>query len=245
MATSPTAAREPFDFAGGLRFVFDDPDWIKKILIGGLFSLLGMLLIGFVFVAGYVLRLTQRKAQGEPRPLPDWNDLGGIFSDGLKAVAVYLGHMMVILLPVGAIAVMLIMVASLSSNSHGRGSDAAAGLMGLGIVGLYAIIGIGSLLLAIYIPAPMLRLALGASVGSAFDPRENLALIRRNIGNYALALVLYLLVSFLSQFGVLLCCVGAFPVSFWAMCVLGWSMGEVARHDPLLAVPGASLAPTV
>jgi uncharacterized protein DUF4013 len=245
MATSPPAAREPFDFAGGFRFAFEDPDWIKKILIGGLFSLLGAVLIGFVFVAGYALRLTQRTARREPRPMPEWDDLGGIFSDGLRAVVVYLGHAMVLLLPVGAIVMMIVMAASLSSGSHGRSSDAAAGLMGLGIVGIYAIAGIGSLLLAIYIPAPMTRLALGATVGAAFDPRENVAFIRRNIGNYALALVLYLLVSFLAQFGFVLCCIGVFPVSFWATCVLSWSMGEVARKDPSLAVPYAPLAPTV
>src|SRR5262245_15944948 len=101
MAT-PGGARETFDFGRGLRVVVDDPDWVKKILIGGVFTLLSGILIGAPFVGGYLLRVIARTARGEARPLPDWDDLGGIFGDGLKALAIYLGHLAVVGIPIAA-----------------------------------------------------------------------------------------------------------------------------------------------
>ena len=53
------------------------------------------------------------------------------------------------------------------------------------------------------------------TVGSApgFEIGQNIAFIRRNLLNYVLAIVLYFIGSFLAQFGVILCCIGVFPVS--------------------------------
>ena len=43
-------------------------------------------------MTGYFVRLVRNVARGDERPLPEWDDLGGIFSDGLRAVAVYLAY---------------------------------------------------------------------------------------------------------------------------------------------------------
>jgi hypothetical protein len=86
-----------------------------------------------------------------------------------------------------------------------------------------------SLALAIYLPAALVRTTLRGSVGAGLEWRENLEFIRANLGNYALALVSYLLASFLSQFGVLLCCVGLFPAAFWSYLVLAVALGQTVR----------------
>jgi Protein of unknown function (DUF4013) len=86
----------------------------------------------------------------------------------------------------------------------------------------------------LYVPAALLRFVLYDRVSAAFEPREVIGIIRRNLGNYLLALVLYLVANFASQVGVVLCCVGVFPLSFWSMCILAWGLGEVARRDPVL-----------
>src|SRR5262245_34063546 len=104
MATTPPASGggEYLDFIRAFTFVTEDPDWIKKILLGGLFTLLGGLcLIGTPFVAGYGLRVIARTARGEARPLPEWDDWGGLFMDGLKAVGLYLVCLLALLIPIG------------------------------------------------------------------------------------------------------------------------------------------------
>jgi hypothetical protein len=75
-------------------------------------------------------------------------------------------------------------------------------------------------------------------VAAAFQPREVVEVIRRNLGSYLLALVLYLLANFVSQLGVLLCCIGTFPLTFWSVCILAWGLGEVSRRDPILSSYG-------
>ena len=102
-------------------------------------------------------------------------------------------------------------------------------------MGLYAVTFLLMMILMIYFPAAFTRFALLDRFAAGFEVAENIAFIRRNLGRYALALVLYLLASLVAQVGIIACCVGLFPASFWAFCVGAWAMGEVARRDPLLS----------
>ena len=45
------------DIGKAFRFVFEDHDWVTKVLIGGVMSLLSPLLIGVFFLAGYSVDL--------------------------------------------------------------------------------------------------------------------------------------------------------------------------------------------
>ena len=64
--TTPPAAQ--LDFAKPFTFVFEDPRWLNKILIGGLFYLAGFLVIGWFFILGYVARLTRNVVGGVAQP---------------------------------------------------------------------------------------------------------------------------------------------------------------------------------
>ena len=53
MATSPTAGETTYvDFGRAFQFYFEDPDWVRKTLLGSLFYILAMLLVGVPLVAG-------------------------------------------------------------------------------------------------------------------------------------------------------------------------------------------------
>jgi len=70
MPTRPTptpAGSGTIDFAKCFRFAVEDPDWVKKILFGGLFTLLSALIVGIFFVSGYWVRFLRRE---RPLPLP-------------------------------------------------------------------------------------------------------------------------------------------------------------------------------
>jgi hypothetical protein len=68
------------DIAKSLSYIFDDDEWPEKVGLGGLIMLVPVL--NFVGM-GYEAQVIRNVAQGEPRPLPMWNDLGSLFMDGL------------------------------------------------------------------------------------------------------------------------------------------------------------------
>src|SRR5437867_376022 len=123
MTTPAPPASRDLDLGQGFRFFFEDPDWVKKILIGGVFMLLSSLIVGGIFVAGYGVHVLRRVVKGEPRPLPEWDDLGRFFGDGLRAFGLYLLHLLAVSLVPAAfgclIALMGGSMAGLSSSSRG------------------------------------------------------------------------------------------------------------------------------
>jgi uncharacterized protein DUF4013 len=233
--TSPAPAPPTIDFGRCFRFVIDDPDWIKKVLIGGAFTLASSLIIGAFFVAGYWVRLLRRVAGGEPRPLPEWDDLGGIFNDGLKIVGVYAVYVLAVMLVLGSLGcvggLVVFGLGGLGRGSEGV-SDAIGALGGLGFAGLYMLFVLVNVALSLYLPSALVRVAFRGEFKDGFDWRANVEFIRTNLANYALSLVFYLVASFVAQFGFVLCCVGVFPCAFWALLILGYGLGETVRLNP-------------
>jgi len=221
-----TPAPQPgsgLDFGRCLGFFFKDPDWAKKILIGTVFTLLTVVFIGTIFIAGYMIRLIRRAARGEQYPLPEWDDLGGIFMDGLYVVVAYLGY----LLPIFILSIPFVVVVGVSSAEEGGPSTVLA------LVAIVWMVVFALVLFAILIvlPAGIIRLALNKDIRSAFEFQEIFGFIQRNSGNYLLAILIFILANFISQFGLLLLCIGIFPASFWATAVGAYSFGEVAWRD--------------
>lgn len=238
MATAlppPSSPRTGLDFGRCFSFVSEDPDWAKKILIGGLFALASFVLVGAFFVAGYFARLVKRVAAAEPLPLPEWDDLGGIFNDGLRLVGLYLVYLFGFLF-VLALAACPVGLAVGGLSGLGSGSDAAeraaAALGGLGMLFLYGAIFATSLALNLVLPAAGVRVIFKDSFGAGLEFGKIFAFIRQNLGNYLLSLVVFLLAHFVAQFGVILCCVGVFPLMFWAYLTLGHALGQTVRANP-------------
>ncbi len=232
MANSSSAT---IDFGKCFRFVPEDPGWIPKLLIGGAFTLLSGLLIGIPFVAGYWVRTLRRVAAGDPQPLPAWDDLGGLFGDGLKPALVSLVYslaVVVVFACVGGVVFALFFGAgALDEQSRGAGS-ALAVMGGLGVVGLYGFLILAVLALSAFLPAVLARVALKGDFASGFEIGPIFGFIRANILNYLLSIVFYLVAHFVSQFGVILCCVGVFPLAFWAYLILAYALGETVRLNP-------------
>ena len=227
-SAAPDTRQGSIDFGRSFTFVGEDPDWIKKLLIGGAFGLACAVLIGIPFVLGYFSRTLRNVASGTSPALPEWDDLAGLFEEGLRLTAVYLVYLLGVLVVLGAFGAALLLPAIVASSSS-KASDALGALGALGIVALYGLLLLISLTMAVYLPAALTRAALRGSVGDGLAWRENLAFIKANPANYALAIVSYLLASFLAQFGILLCCVGIFPAGFWSYLVMAGALGQTAR----------------
>jgi hypothetical protein len=229
---APSRPSSSIDFGRMFSFVFQDPDWVKKVLIGGAFVLASSLIVGAFFVAGYLVRLFRRVVDGVALPLPEWDDLGGIFRDGLKIVGSYLVIALGIGLVFGAFFGVFMVVVVGASSAGREASDAMAPFLGLAIMGFYGLVFAISIALGIYLPAAFVRVILKDRWTEVFAFGANLAFIKANLANYALTLVAYIVASFVAQFGVLLCCVGVFPVMFWCYAVVVYGLAETTRLNP-------------
>lgn len=76
------------DFGQAFTFIFKDEDWVKKVLLGILFSFVPI--FGQFALMGYILVVIRNVKANEPRPLPDWSDVGQYFVEGLKSLVVNL-----------------------------------------------------------------------------------------------------------------------------------------------------------
>src|SRR6185369_14629752 len=91
---SPQPPKAGFDFVKPFAFVFEDARWINKVLLGGVFQLLSFMLIGVPFLLGYLAKLVRNVVNGVTLPLPEWDDLGEMFGEGLRLIGVGLLYTM-------------------------------------------------------------------------------------------------------------------------------------------------------
>ena len=71
------------DVNKAVRFVFDDKQWISKLLIGALMSVLAFLILPGLILQGYLVKVIRQVMGGNDNELPEWTDWGKLLSDGL------------------------------------------------------------------------------------------------------------------------------------------------------------------
>jgi hypothetical protein len=94
-------------------YVFSDPRWLGKLLIGA--GLVLVPIVGWLAVAGYGMRITRRVAAGHDVPLPSWDERGDLLGDGLRFFGVLLAWLLILLL---VLCPLLALVGSLDSTPN-------------------------------------------------------------------------------------------------------------------------------
>jgi hypothetical protein len=218
----PPPSTQTFDFIRPFTFVFDDPRWIQKVLLGGLFVLASFVIVGIFFIYGYLARLVRNVINGAAQPLPEWDDLGEYFGEGLKLFVVGLVYALPVLIVVG---VLIVPVAILGAGDN----ETAQTLGGISAACVWCLVFPLSLALALWMPAALLMVIVTGEFSAAFDFKRIWQFIRANIGNYLLAFVVWLVARFAAGLGFLLLCVGLLFTMFWAFCVAAYAFGHVYR----------------
>ncbi len=67
------------DFGRSISFPFEDSEWPVKAIVGAILSLIPF------FAPGYQVRVTRNVIRDRSHPLPNTNELGQVFVDGLMA----------------------------------------------------------------------------------------------------------------------------------------------------------------
>ncbi|MFL6247678.1 MAG: DUF4013 domain-containing protein [Thermoanaerobaculia bacterium] len=211
-----------FDFAKPFTYVFDDPRWLQKILIGGLFYLAGFLIVGWFFIFGYLARVTRNVVAGVAVPLPEWEDLGDFFNEGLRLF----GVMLVYVIPPIVLFFTIMIPAGILGSVDNEGVQALGSTIGGCLSCLFVPL---MLALIIFMPASLLFAAIEQRFGAAFEFGRIWTFMRANIGNYLLAVVVYLIARFLGGFGIALLCIGVIFTGFWSFLITAHAFAQVYR----------------
>ena len=224
------------DWGKSFTYVFDDKDWVTKLLIGGLLSLIPVVNL---VVVGYALNALKNVAEGAEQPLPAWDDFGDYFMKGLISV---LGAM-VWALPIIVLAIMTAILSALTGYDSADTSRVSTPFV-LCIWSMSCVSGLYGLFLGFVLPAAFANYAIRGDLGAFFRFGDIGKFIKANLGNYIVALLLACVAQFIGSFGVILCCFGVVFTELWAILVGSHLLGQVYRSGEA-PPPEVVTAPTV
>jgi hypothetical protein len=206
------------NFGQAFSYPFQDPDWLKKILVPALIFIIPIL--GQVFLIGWALDVTRRVIRQDPTPLPEL-DFGRQFVDGLKAFVVGLVYSLpAIILSIPVVAV------SIGTTSTDMDPDTANSLIALVSVCCNGLIALYSLFLGFVLPAAYGNMVAKEDLGAAFRFPEVFGLVRANPGAYLVVLAGALVSGLIGSLGVIACFIGVFATYAYAMAVNGHLYGQ-------------------
>jgi hypothetical protein len=221
------------DIGKAFSYVFEDERWVSKVLIGGLVLLVPILNFA---VFGYTLKLAQNVAQGNPRPLPEWGEFGDHFMRGLYWIVIQLVYLLPAILLYVLFACVLVGAGSAASDrsSDGAGAIGALGVCLLPLIFLVALVG------TVLAYAGIARFAATNTLSDAFKFAEVVALVRNNLGDWVLLLLVAILAGIVGQLGIIACGVGVLFTAFYGQCVNGHTLGQLIAKLGLMGSPYAT-----
>ena len=179
-----------------LHYPLDSDDWLRTILIGGLLSVLSVLVIPVPLLQGYYVRVLRGTTRGDAAP-PAFEEWGDLFVDGLKLIGVNIAVSLVVVVAMFVVGIVTGFGSAIGSGAGPVvGSEANGGLGGLGglvtVVAFFAFVAF-ALLLGYVAPAMFANFAREDSMAAAFDVSTVLA--AATTSDYLIAWVLAVVVA--------------------------------------------------
>lgn len=230
------------DFFKAITYVFDDRRWLTKMGIGALISLIPILNFS---LTGYSVEIIRRLMRSESEVLPEWDELGNYFIDGLRLWVVGFVYS----LPFLILLCLLVLPISLQPSPYAVDRDARNFLSGFGLLaticGGLAIL-LYSLFLSFLYPAIVAQYASQSSIGACLRVGEIWKVITKNIGGYLtmwlglLALVLgstivllvvVVVLNIIPYIGKVLTLIAELLLSLYLVCVSAHLIGQFAVEN--------------
>jgi hypothetical protein len=170
------------DLEKSFTFQFEDRDWLTKLGLGALISLVPILNFAWT---GYMVGIIRNVRDGVTPTLPTWDDLDRKFIDGLILFAASLIYALPVLLLLGVPFFIALSAGLLSTDGNMQDLSQVIASVG-GALFFVAICGIllYSLLLSVVYPAIQVIFAREGTFASCFKFGEVMNLINRNLGAY-------------------------------------------------------------
>jgi hypothetical protein len=201
-----------------------DPEWVKKVLIGSLVSIVPILNFA---IGGYFIKIIRNVSQGEDERLPEWDDWGTLFTKGLMLVLIFMVYSIPMFVLTGGVVMMMIAGGALAGGMDKHGGENLIPIMMAGPMLLYVIVMLFAIALALISPAVMARYAMSEDFKDAFNFKEIYQFIRANIGDYIIMLLLAYLASTVASFGIIFCFVGMFVLNMYAYLFMAHMIGQM------------------
>ena len=208
------------DIGSSFSYMFKDEGWVKKILIGGV---VGAIPIVNWAAMGYMIQIIRNVRDGQALPLPEWDEFGKYFMDGLWLFLILL----VWSIPIIVVSC-LWLVAGAALGQNGEVSNAYGAIA----VCFGCLVTFWGLVVAAVSPAIMIRFAESGEFNSGFQFGDIVSFISADVGNYIIVILLWWLASLIAALGLILCFIGVIFTQFWSYLVAGNLMGQFAADQP-------------
>ena len=227
------------DVAKAFTFVTEDEQWVGKIGIGALIALGSILIIPIPLLLGYQVGVTRNVMKGMKRPLPQWEDFGQLFVDGLSILLAQIVYTLPFWL---IVCVALFSTVGLSGLADAVSEDVLA-------TGFIATWGVMMCLTLLFIvawfflsPAIVIQYVQTNNLAACFRFGEVVAIVRENVSDIVIAglaafgatFVLNIVVGGLS----IIPCLGQiagvlllFAGSPWLLAMMGHLYGQIAASE--------------
>ncbi len=215
------------DVGRAFTFAFEDPDWLKKLLIGG--ALLFIPIFGWLVVGGYWMRVIRNAYVGNDLPLPEWDEFGEDFILGLKGAVA----LMVWWLPVYAVIgtmVCLTIPFWLTAGTSSSNIYVPIAIFGsFGWIGLSMMSMVLQLLMLVVPPMVLGRIAINGDFAAGFQFRDIFQEMRRVPMPLFMVVALEYGIRSVSGFGIFFCFVGLAFTTFVGYLMLSQLYGQLRR----------------
>lgn len=212
-------------------YMFDDERWISKSLIGAVVNMVPILNFAWI---GYLIKII-RNVETDGKLLPEWDDFGDKFMDGLKVFIAYFLYTLPasILITIGA----LVFIVPAAVQNDQDLQAILFGAISLGFLLLCAVITLYLLVFSFLVPAIVINYSRNGTFRSCFEVGKIIGIVKRNFGLYITAWLFAMLAGFagsavISVVGMLLGwipCIGQAAIWIFAALVGVWT-SLVAFH---------------
>lgn len=200
------------DIGRSFSFVFEDEEWIKKILLAAVASIIPV--VGQFLVIGWSLEIARRVINNDPAPLTNpFDDFGGYLMLGLKAFVIGLIYSIPIL-------IITVPGAIIGANA----SDESIAIILSLCTGCFSLL--YGIVMALAIPAAYGILAATDNLGQSLNPGKILEVFRGAPAAYLIAILGIIIAGFVAGLGSIACGVGVLATGAYANAMMGHLYGQ-------------------
>lgn len=215
------------DFGKAFSYVFEDPDWLKKVGLGGVISLVPILNFA---AAGYGLEVARRVINNDARPLPEWDNIGDKLVKGLLVAVIQFVYFLPMLLFVCIMQVAQAVVLGATSSSSSSSDSTAATLVTVILACFGCLAFLYALFAGLVLPAAIGNYVAKGQFSAAFRFGEVWGLVQKNLGLYVMVLIITIVAGLVAGLGTIACIIGVVFTAFYAVLIMYHAYGQAYRE---------------
>jgi hypothetical protein len=224
------------NYGRAFSYVFEDPDWLKKV---GIAALLSLTIIGLIPVFGWSLEVTRRIINGEPDLLPDWSNFSDFLSKGFQGVVIYF----VYVLPAIIINSCANVIPAIISSMEGDTAQTMAMVFSIVSICLGCVVFVYSVAAGLVLPAALGNFVATGQIGAGFRFNEVFGLFRAAPGPFIIVYLLSILTSIIALLGLIACIIGVWFTIAYSTAINAHLWGQAYREAK--TVQGMPVAPSM